>query len=135
MNRMLIAIVAILASVAGVSGYTEYAAQGHEESGEGAAAGRHFEKIDYPGAKSTIPSSINSRGDVAGRFDDTDGKTHGFLLRDGKFEVIDVPGESFTVVRGMNSKASWRIRSRLPRARIPVQKRELHGHQVSRNER
>src|SRR5262245_58708486 len=56
-----------------------------------------FEVIDYPGAAETIASAINSRGDVVGRIDMPDGKTHGLLLHSGRYESIDVPGADFTM--------------------------------------
>ena len=98
-----LALAIALLSVAIVSGHGDHSGQVQQESGKQVGeASRKFEKIDYPGAKSIIPSAINGRGDIAGRYDDADSKTHGFLLRDGKFITIDVPGEAFTVVRGMN---------------------------------
>jgi hypothetical protein len=37
-----------------------------------------------------------------GRYDDSGGTTHGFLLRNGRFHTIDFPGASFTVAFGIN---------------------------------
>jgi len=39
-----------------------------------------FLSIDYPGATVTQPLGVNSRGDIAGSYVDSAGKTHGFLL-------------------------------------------------------
>jgi hypothetical protein len=44
--------------------------------------------IDVPGATSTIVTGINDHGDVVGAYD----IRHGFLLKDGVFTTIDVPG-------------------------------------------
>ena len=61
-----------------------------------------FSQIDFPGATDTRPVGINSRGDIVGFYCvDTavpqcglvvNNRTHGFLLSEGKFTTIDVPG-------------------------------------------
>jgi len=43
---------------------------------------REFRPVDLRNAVSTGVFSINRRGDLVGFYDDTDGKRHGFLLRD-----------------------------------------------------
>ena len=48
--------------------------------------------IDVPGAITTAPQGINSRGDMVGPFSGADGVSHGFLLSHGTFTTIDVPG-------------------------------------------
>ncbi|HWF40173.1 MAG TPA: hypothetical protein VG322_16730 [Candidatus Acidoferrales bacterium] len=43
----------------------------------------------------TDPLSINSNGEIAGYFDDTNGLVHGFVRRAaGNFEIVEVPGAS-----------------------------------------
>jgi len=44
-------------------------------------------------AKQTVASGINPAGDIVGSYLDGVGKQHGFLLSDGQFTTIDVPGE------------------------------------------
>jgi hypothetical protein len=48
-----------------------------------------FIRIDYPGSVQTEVFDINDRGDMVGRYTDTDGIRHGFLLRDGVFYTVD----------------------------------------------
>jgi uncharacterized membrane protein len=67
------------------------------------SAALRFETIDYPGAVATRALGISSKGVVVGSFDDTH-NTHGFVLDDGKFKVIDVPGGSSTQVKCMNAR-------------------------------
>jgi uncharacterized membrane protein len=62
-----------------------------------------FNTIDVPGASSTVPSGINSEGDIVGYYLNATG-THGFLLKKGVFNTIDVPGASFTVASGINAQ-------------------------------
>ncbi|MDQ2898915.1 MAG: PEP-CTERM sorting domain-containing protein [Acidobacteriota bacterium] len=66
------------------------------------ADGPAFTTIDYPGAGSTQPWAINTRGDIAGLYVGTDKATHGFLLSGGQYSAIDFPGAVFTEVNGMN---------------------------------
>ena len=60
--------------------------------------------IDVPGAAegSTAAFGINNRGDVVGRYVDSEDVVHGFLLRHGRFTTIDVPGSVLTVARGID---------------------------------
>src|SRR5918996_3635685 len=44
-----------------------------------------------PGAE-IFPTGVNDRGHVLGHYVDSDGTTHGFLWRDGRFTTLDVPG-------------------------------------------
>ncbi len=50
--------------------------------------------VDYPSAVATSLSGINARGDIVGNYVDSNGMFHGFVLRDGAFATIDVPGAS-----------------------------------------
>jgi probable HAF family extracellular repeat protein len=71
-----------------------------------------FQLIDFPGlaAPCTGPRWINERGDIVGLFayvntgDDcfAGPPLHGFLLRQGKYTAIDVPGSTSTSVLGIN---------------------------------
>src|SRR5260370_20998621 len=68
------------------------------------AAGTTFTAIDFPGAVSTRAFGINDKGRVVGRYQDSGGNVHGFLLKNGAFTAIDVPGATgFTVARGINN--------------------------------
>jgi probable HAF family extracellular repeat protein len=67
-----------------------------------------YERFHFPGGFGcTAARSINQRGDIVGGFafaaDECGGDTlHGFLLRDGKFTQIDVPGSIVTQPLGIN---------------------------------
>jgi len=71
----------------------------------------HFELIDFPGT--SVPCTgarwINQRGDIVGFFsfvdsleDCTGDLSHGFVLRDGQYTRIDVPGSTNTKVFAIN---------------------------------
>ena len=61
--------------------------------------------IDYPNAIATsVPGGINDRGDIVGAFTDSNRKGHGFLLSNGVYTAIDVPGAAATLARGINSR-------------------------------
>jgi uncharacterized membrane protein len=68
-----------------------------------------FHTIDFPGASApcTAVRWINERGDMVGVYANTPNdcdnfQTHGFLLRDGRYTGIDVPGSIITGVFGIN---------------------------------
>ena len=61
--------------------------------------------IDVPGAIATnISGGISDRGDIVGSYTDVAKKTHGFLLSNGVFTTIDVPGATITIARGINAR-------------------------------
>lgn len=74
--------------------------------------------IHYPGSASTAARGINNRGDIVGTYSCPTACTnphtgevstpgiHGFLLRDGVYTRIDVPGASGTVVRGIGAQGT-----------------------------
>jgi YVTN family beta-propeller protein/probable HAF family extracellular repeat protein len=62
-----------------------------------------FITIDFPGATSTSPATINNLGQVVGSYTDSGGATHGFLLSVGVFTTVDVPGAIGTVAAGINN--------------------------------
>jgi uncharacterized membrane protein len=72
----------------------------------------NFQLIDFPGltAPCTAPRWINERGDIVGLFARVDvgddcfvtPSLHGFLLRQGKYTEINVPGSTSTTVFGIN---------------------------------
>jgi hypothetical protein len=63
-----------------------------------------FTTIDFPGATFTETNDINARGDVVGRYIDTNGTSHGYLLSRGHFITIDFPGAVFTTPKGINAQ-------------------------------
>lgn len=77
-----------------------------------------FTTIDFPGAVETgvdgANAGLNSRGDIVGDYCDVstmpcisyplDGSVHGFLLREGEFTTINVPGAIATSPYGMNAR-------------------------------
>jgi hypothetical protein len=65
-----------------------------------------FEPIEFPGAVSTIPSTITQPGMVAGQFVNGASETHGFFYdtRSHRYQQFDVPGAAQTFVGGMNNE-------------------------------
>ena len=77
-----------------------------------------FTTIDFPGAVETgadgANAGLNSRGDIVGDYCDIhtalcisyplNGNVHGFLLREGEFTTIDVPGAIATSAYGINAR-------------------------------
>jgi len=62
-------------------------------------AARHgvrFESFDYPGSSNTQATAITPSGEIVGRYSSADGRQHGFVLRDGAFTAVDVPGATFS---------------------------------------
>lgn len=70
--------------------------------GLGAQQSFTFTTIDPPGAVLTHALGINPAGDIVGYYRDTTGKTHGFLLSQGRFTPIDYPGAIYTDARGIS---------------------------------
>jgi uncharacterized membrane protein len=62
-----------------------------------------FTSIDFPGAVATRAYGINDKGLVVGRYIDSGGIRHGFLLKHGLFTTIDVPGATQTAARGISN--------------------------------
>jgi uncharacterized membrane protein len=69
-----------------------------------------FTTIDFPGATTTLPFSINDDGVIVGRYLRA-GRTHGFIRTpDGDFTTVDFPGSGFTVAGAVNNDgdiAGW----------------------------
>jgi hypothetical protein len=66
------------------------------------AAGPTYSTIDFPGSVGTLAVDINDFGQIAGRYVDSAGVNHGFLLDHGTFASITFPGASFTRAIGIN---------------------------------
>jgi hypothetical protein len=65
-----------------------------------------FTTFDGPGATfvGTVPTGINSKGEITGWYDDANGAAHGFLRApDGTFTTFDPPGYTGTDPLGINS--------------------------------
>jgi len=57
-----------------------------------------FSSFDFPGSSFTEAGAITPSGVIAGSYNSPDGKEHGFVLRDGVFTAVDVPGAASTFV-------------------------------------
>ncbi len=65
----------------------------------------NFSLIDFPSAAvTTRATGINSEGQIVGRYTDSSGRFHGFLLSQGVYTSIDVPGALFTIPHGINNE-------------------------------
>jgi uncharacterized membrane protein len=51
-----------------------------------------------------LTTGINRCGDIVGWFQDPAGIIHGFLLSEGSFTTIDVPGATHTVALEINAR-------------------------------
>ena len=68
--------------------------------------GPTFTSFDPPGSTLTLPTDINTPGQIVGRYLSA-GKTHGFLREpDGTITTIDYPGAGFTVAGSINNSGS-----------------------------
>ena len=67
-------------------------------------ANGQFEQLDFPGSAQTEAFDINCAGDIVGRYQDTLGTQHGFLLRHGNFTSIDAPPGPDTFAFGINAR-------------------------------
>jgi hypothetical protein len=61
-----------------------------------------FQSFDPPGSSDTFVLSINDPGEISGTFSDVNG-SHGFLLQNGHFSVIDYPNGQ-TQLEKINSR-------------------------------
>lgn len=69
------------------------------------AAEYRFSRIQVPNSDLTEADGINARGHIVGSYVDSDGISHSFLLRNGVFKTIDVPGAMETIAaRGINAR-------------------------------
>ena len=103
---ILVSLTAILGSTLGFADNSGDAAEGRRQAhrrlpiwlllafltlGPTVVLAQTYTTIDCPDAFSTASRSINDRGEVVGICEDANG-VHGFLLRNGRFTLIDVPG-------------------------------------------
>ena len=59
--------------------------------------------IAFPNAAATYPLAINDSGTIVGYYAATDGSSHGFILRNGKYQGFDVPLAKTTTITGINN--------------------------------
>lgn len=70
------------------------------------SVGTTFVSFDPPGSTLTLPTDINARGQIVGRYLGG-GKTHGFLREpNGTFTTIDYPNAGFTVAASINNSGA-----------------------------
>src|SRR5258708_648652 len=62
----------------------------------------NFSTVDVPYSTRTAVNAISPHA-IAGEFDDQHGSTHGFVLSNGVFTDVDVPGAVYTSVNGINA--------------------------------
>ena len=65
-----------------------------------------FVSIDVPGATNTLATGLNPRGAIVGIYYDTAGNEHGFLLKNGNFSTVDVPGSVVGVSGTLQTEAN-----------------------------
>jgi uncharacterized membrane protein len=83
---------------------TALSASHEESSSDGAAAADLiFTTIDVPGASFSDPHDVGPTGDIVGRYASSDGKSRGFLLRQGSFTTIDFSA-TYTDAFGINPR-------------------------------
>lgn len=73
----------------------KYARLGHavaDQGRSGQSSSFAFFSFDVPNATFTIPAGIGPLGEIVGIYGDASFNEHGFLLKDGSFRTIDVPG-------------------------------------------
>jgi len=67
--------------------------------------GGHFSTINFPGPPGTIAGSnawgINDRGEIVGAYQDSNGQSHVFLLRQNRFTTINFPNAVQTAPLGL----------------------------------
>src|SRR6266576_800040 len=63
-----------------------------------------FASFDFPGSTFTEAGNITPSGVIAGSYFTPDGKQHGFVLRDGVFSAVDVPGAASTFIGWINAR-------------------------------
>ena len=68
------------------------------------SADGRFTQLDFPDSVQTEAFGINDAGDIVGRYQDSAGTEHGFLLRNGQFTSIDAPPGPDTFAFGINSR-------------------------------
>src|SRR5215831_11801214 len=73
------------------------------------AQGYNYTSIDYPNAIRTRTFGISPGGVIVGDYRDSSGTLHGFLLSEGRYITVDVPGSLIglagvlpTSLRGIN---------------------------------
>src|SRR5215469_305896 len=65
-----------------------------------------FVSFDFPLAIDTEATAISPSLVIVGRYTSADKVQHGFMLDDGKFTSIDVPGSSYTDITWVNARGT-----------------------------
>jgi probable HAF family extracellular repeat protein len=71
----------------------------------GASADYTFTTIDVPsptGTTGNVAAGINASGQIVGSYTDASSHTHGFLLSQGNYTTLNVPGSDATCAMGIN---------------------------------
>jgi YVTN family beta-propeller protein/probable HAF family extracellular repeat protein len=66
------------------------------------ATAQNFITVDYPGGTYNTVRQINVHGEMGGRYIDTEGVYHGFIVQNGVFTPINFPGSLGTAIWGIN---------------------------------
>ena len=66
------------------------------------APAQNFITVDYPNGTNNTVRQINVHGEMGGRYVDTDGVYHGFIVQNGVFTKIDFPSSLGTAIWGIN---------------------------------
>ena len=65
------------------------------------ARGGSFSPLDFPGAAHTWPEGVTDSGVVFGQFETAGGRYEGFVLRRGRWRVVNDPAASWNLVVGV----------------------------------
>jgi hypothetical protein len=65
-----------------------------------------LQQVNFPGSEYTVAVKINDRGQIVGLYVDSNGAEHGFLLSNGQYSSIDVPGAVATEALAVNNWGS-----------------------------
>ncbi len=100
---LLVSVAAALLPVCGPAFAQGYTYRSIEVSCDAAAVACPAGLAPGTAASQTSARGINARGDVVGFYIDAAGRQHGFLLSEGQYRSVDVPGARGTVVNGINA--------------------------------
>jgi probable HAF family extracellular repeat protein len=108
MSRTIIAVVLVIAA----AGCTRRSDSGFT-----------FTELTYPDAHATVAAGINDAGHVVGWYD-MEGRTYGFLHKDGAYSSIQYPGAALTQVYGIAPDGTVSGSYRMPDETDPM---AFHG--------
>jgi hypothetical protein len=61
-----------------------------------------FSSFDPPGSTLTLPGWISPQGVIVGGYNDAGNVSHGFVLNNGQYTIVDFPGAAGTTLTGLN---------------------------------